>query len=694
MKPYPLDRIRNVAVVGHGGTGKTTLVEGMLFAAKAIDRLGRVEDGTTTTDFDQEEVRRRHTINASLAPLEWREHKVNLIDTPGYPDFVAEMVAPLRVCEGALVVVDAVAGVEVQTERAWAFAEEGSVSRLIVVNRVDRENASFPRTAERLVQRFGKRVVPLQIPVGAESGFHGVVDLLHMQAHLWNGGEMSSGEVPAELAEEAAAARERLIEAAAESDDALVEKYLEGGTLTQEELVAGLHAGVRAGTLVPVLAAAGARGVGVAPLLDAVVELLLSPAESPRVTGEAPRGGEASRDATADAPLAALVFKTMADPYVGKLSYFRVYAGRLVSDSQVYNVNRDAPERIGTLYYLRGKHQEATAQIPAGDIGAVAKLAQTETGDTLSAKEAPIKLAPIQFPKPAMRLAIEPKSRADEDKLGAALHRLAEEDPTVTVRRDAELKQTVLSGMGDSHLEIIADRLKRKFGVEVTLTTPKVAYRETIKRKGGAQGRYVKQTGGRGQYGVCELEVEAMPRGGGFEFVDEIFGGAIPNQFIASVEKGVRKSLEEGVLAGYPVVDVRVRLTDGKYHPVDSSDIAFQIAGSMAFKEAATQAQVVLLEPIMDLAVRVPEEIMGDIIGDLNAKRARIAGMDTQGDGTTVVRAQIPQAEALRYASDLRSITGGRGSFEMDFSHYEEVPGHVAERVVAEAKKHKEAAAH
>jgi len=694
VKPYPLDRIRNVAVVGHGGTGKTTLVEGMLFAARAIDRLGRVEEGTTTTDFDPEEVRRRHTINASLAPLEWREHKVNLIDTPGYPDFVAEMVAPLRVCEGALVVADAVAGVEVQTERAWAFAEEGRVSRLIVVNRLDRENASFSRTIERLVQRFGKRVVPLQIPIGAESGFHGVVDLLHMQAYTWNGAEMSSGEVPPDLADEAAAARERLIEAAAESDDALTEKYLEEGTLTQEELVAGLHGGVRAGTLVPVLAAAGGRGVGIPPLLDAVIELLLSPAEVGSVIGEAPRGGEVSREATPDAPLAALVFKTMADPYVGKLSYFRVYAGRLASDSQVFNANREKPERVGTVYYLRGKHQEATAQIPAGDIGAVAKLAETGTGDTLCAKEAPLRLAPVRFPKPAMTLAVEPKSRADEDKLGSALHRLTEEDPTVTVRRDAEIKQTVLSGMGDSHLEIIADRLKRKFGVEVVLSAPRVAYRETIKRKGSAQGRYVKQTGGRGQYGVCELEVEAVPRGAGFEFADEIFGGAIPNQFIASVEKGVRKALEEGVLAGYPVVDLKVSLTDGKFHPVDSSDIAFQIAGSMAFKEAAAQAQLVLLEPINDLAVRVPEEMMGDIIGDLNAKRARISGMDTQGDGTTVVRAQIPQAEALRYASDLRSITGGRGSFEMEFSHYEEVPAHIAERVVNEAKKHKEAAAH
>jgi elongation factor G len=694
VKPYPADRIRNVAVVGHGGTGKTSLVEAMLFAARAIDRLGRVDEGTTTTDFDPEEIRRRHTINASLAPLEWKEHKVNLIDTPGYPDFIAEMVAPLRVCEGALVVVDAVAGVEVQTEKAWTFADEQQGSRLVVVNRLDRENAVFARTVELLVARFGKRVVPLQLPIGAETALRGVVDLLQMKAYTWTNGEMTVEEVPADLSAEAAAARERLVEAAAETDDALLEKYLEAGTLSQEDLQRGLRNGVRARSLVPVFCAAAPRGIGVAPVLDAIVTLLHAPAETETLIGHrSPGGEEITREPTVEAPLAALVFKTMADPYVGKLSYFRVYAGRIISDSSVHNATRDKLERVGTVYYLRGKQQEATAQIGAGDIGAVAKLAETETGDTLCAKEAPILLPPIRFPKPAMTLAIEPKSRADEDKLGNALHRLAEEDPTVRVHRDAELKQTVLSGMGESHLEIIVDRLRRKFGVDVTLTVPRVAYRETIKKKGEAQGRYVKQTGGRGQYGVCNLRVEALPHGSGFEFIDEIFGGSLPHQFIASVEKGVRKALEEGVLAGYPVVDLRVTLDDGKFHPVDSSDIAFQIAGSIGFKDAATQAQPVLLEPIMDLAVRVPEEMMGDIIGDLNAKRARIAGMEPQGDGTTVVRAQVPQAEALRYASDLRSITGGRGSFDMEFSHYEEVPAHVAERVVAEAKKQKAATA-
>ena len=696
MKPYPADRIRNVAVVGHGGTGKTSLVEAMLFAARAIDRQGRVDEGTTTTDFDPEEIRRRHTINASLAPLEWKEHKVNLIDTPGYPDFIAEMVAPLRVCEGALIVVDAVAGVEVQTEKAWAYADENQVSRLVVLNRLDRENAVFARTVERLAARFGARVVPVQIPIDAEASFRGVVDLLDMKAYTWSNGQMAAEDVPADLVTEAASARERLVEVAAETDDALLEKYLEEGTLSQEDLRRGLHNGVRARTLVPVLCAAAPRGVGVPPVLDAIVTLLLAPSEIPVLSGHRPGTGEATtRQASADTPLAALVFKTMADPYVGKLSYFRVYAGRITSDSQVYNAARDKMERVGTLYYLRGKQQEAASQIAAGDLGAVAKLAETETGDTLCARDGPILLAPIRFPPPAMTLAIEPKSRADEDKLGNALHRLAEEDPTVRVFRDAELKQTVLSGMGESHLEIIADRLRRKFGVDVTLSVPRVAYRETIKKKGAAQGRYVKQTGGRGQYGVCDLEVEALPRGVGFEFVDKIRGAAIPNQFIGSVEKGVRKALEEGVLAGYPVVDARVTLVDGKYHTVDSSDIAFQIAGSMAFKEAATQAQLVLLEPIMNLAVRVHEEMMGDIIGDLNAKRARIMGMDPQGEGTTVVKAQVPQAEALRYASDLRSMTGGRGTFEMAFSHYEEVPAHVAERVVAEAKKHRaEAAGH
>jgi len=694
VKSYPPDRIRNVAVVGHGGTGKTSLVEALLFTARAIDRLGRVDDGTSTTDFDPEEQRRKHTINAALAPLEWKDVKVNLIDVPGYPDFIGEVVAALRVVEGAIVVVDAVAGVQVQTGVAWAAADRSGISRLVVVNRLDRENASFDRTLQGLRARFGTKVAPIHIPIGAEATFAGVVDLVEMRAYLAKNGEMVPAEIPGDLAGAAQAAREKLMEAAAESDDALVEKYLEAGELSQEDLHRGLQAGVKAGRLVPVLCTSAPKLVGIPPLLNAIVTLLPGPVERHEVTATDQRTQKPVTVAQkSDAPLAALVFKTVADPYVGKLSYFRVYGGALRSDSQVFNATKGKPERIGQVYFLRGKQQEATPEVGPGDIGAVAKLAETGTGETLCAKDTPLLLPPIEFPQPAISLAVAPKSKGDEDKMGVSLQRLAEEDPTFRVSRATEMKQTIISGMGESHLEIMADRLRRKFGVDVVLMPPRVPYRETIRGKSRGQGRYVKQTGGHGQYGVCFIEIEPLPRGGGFEFLDKIHGGAIPNQFIPSVEKGIRKALEEGVLAGYPVVDVRVSLVDGKYHEVDSSDIAFQIAGSMAFKDAATSAGLVLLEPVMTLSVRVPEEQMGDVIGDLNAKRGRILGMEPQGDGTTVVQALVPQAEVLRYASDLRSMTGGRGTFQMTFSHYEEVPPHVTERVVAEARQQKAEAA-
>jgi len=693
VKPFAPERIRNVAVVGHGGIGKTSLVEAMLFAAKAIDRLGKVDDGTTTTDFDPEEQRRKHTINAAIAPLEWKGTKVNLIDAPGYPDFVGEVVGALAVVEGAVVVVDAVAGVQVQTEVAWTHATRRGVSRLVVVSRLDRENANFDQTLDVLRRKFGTKVAPIQIPIGAEGGFSGVVDLVEMRAYTFKG-EAIAGDIPSDLKAAAQGAREKLVEAAAETDDALVEKFLEAGELTHEELTRGLNAGVRAGTLIPVLCVAATKLIGVTPILDAIGTLLPGPPERPVPAATDSRTGQPiALTQTADAPLAAQVFKTVADPYVGKLSYFRVYAGSFRSDSQPLNASKQKPERVGQVYLVRGKTQEATQAVGPGDLGAVAKLAETATGDTLAAKEVPAVLPPIEFPKPAISLAIEPKSKGDEDKMGTALHRLVEEDPTFQVRRDTAIKQTIVSGMGESHLEIMADRLRRKFAVEVVLSIPRVPYRETIRSKAKAQGRYVKQTGGRGQYGVCFLELEPLPRGTGFEFVDKIFGAAIPNQFIPSVEKGVRKTLEEGVLAGYPVVDVRAILFDGKYHDVDSSDIAFQIAGSMAFKDAAAAAGLILLEPIIILAVRVPDEFMGDVIGDLNAKRGRILGMEPQGGGVTIVRAQVPQAEVLRYSSDLRSMTGGRGTFETTYSHYEEVPPHVAERVVADAKAQKAEAA-
>ena len=690
MKRYPADKIRNIAVAGHGGTGKTSLVEAMLFGAKAVDRLGRVEDGTTTTDFDAEEIRRKITVNAALAPLEWKETKLNFIDTPGYPDFIGEVVGALRAVENMLVAVDATAGVEVQTDKVWKLATAARLSRVVVVTRMDRENAAFPRVVEDFADRLGRQVVPLQWPIGAAASFKGIVDLVTMTAHGPSGPIALDG-VPQDVRAAAEAARDRLVEAIAETDDKLTETYLEKGELEPAAVVAGLQGSVRAGTLVPVLCTAGARGLGVTVLLDALSELLPSPAARAGIAARSAKGGETTLIPAADGVLAVQVFKTMADPYVGKLSYLRVFSGTLKSDSQVWNANKGKAERVGQLFVLRGKHQEPVQEIAAGDIGAVAKLAETGTGDTLTDKDRALTLPPIEFPKPAISMAIEPKSKADEDKLGAALGRLIEEDHTLRVQRASEMKQTILSGMGESHLEIVADRLKRKFGVEVALSVPRVPYRETVRGHARVQGKYKRQTGGRGQYGDCWIELDPKPHGEGYEFVDKIFGGAIPRNFIPSVEKGIKETMEEGIVAGYQVVDVKVTLVDGSYHDVDSSDMAFKIAGSMAFKKAMQEAKPVLLEPIATVAVQVPEELMGDIIGDLNSKRARIQGMDPGPDGSSVVRAQVPMAEMLRYASDLRSITGGRGTFEIEFSHYDEVPAHIAERVIAEAKKQKEA---
>jgi elongation factor G len=651
VKRYASDRIRNVAVAGHGGTGKTTLVEAMLFASKAIDRLGRIEDGTTTTDFDPEEVRRKITVNAALAPLEWQEHKVNLLDTPGYPDFFGEVVGALRAVESVIVCVDAVAGVEVQTDKIWAQAEKERGSRIIVVTRLDRENAAFARVLDRLQGRFGRRVVALQWPIGSEASTSGVIDLVDMRAY-GESGPVPPEKVPEDVKDAAGAARERLVEAVAETDDSLTETYLERGELDAEALARGLRAGVRSGAVVPVLCTAASRGLGAAALLDAIVRLLPSPAERPPVTAQTAKGGQVTLAADPSGMLAAQIFKTMADPYVGKLSYFRVFSGALNSDSQVWNASKGKTERVGQLFLLRGKQQEPAPSVPAGDIGAVAKLAETTTGDTLTEKDRAVILPQIEFPRPAIAMAIQPKSKADEDKLSTALARLLEEDHTLSVQRANEMKQTVISGMGESHLEIVADRLRRKFGVDVALSTPRVPYRETVRGHARVQGKYKKQTGGRGQYGDCWIEMDPRPRGEGYEFVDKIFGGSIPRQYVPAVEKGVKESMDEGIVAGYPVVDLRVTVVDGSYHDVDSSEMAFKIAASMAFKKAMQEARPVLLEPVLSVAVRVPDEQMGDIIGDLNSKRGRIQGMEPMGDGTTVVRAQVPMAEMLRYASD------------------------------------------
>ena len=694
MKAYDAKDIRNVLLVGHGGAGKTTLLEAMLFTAGAITRMGKVEEGNTVSDHDQEEIRRGISVSLSMAPVEWEGVKINVLDAPGYADFVGDVHAAIRAVDAVLLVVSAVDGVEVQTEVAWELAAEQGLPRAILVNKMDRERASFDRTLEQLVQAFGTQVAPLQLPIGEEHAFAGVADLLSRRAYRYEGGPRGAeGEWPDDIAGKAEPYREKLVEAVAESDDALIEKYLEQGELPEEEVVRGVKAGFAEARIAPVLVAAAARPVGVDRLLSFIAAEFPSPLDRPPVRLMTKDGQEVERACDPDAPLAAFVFKTVSDPYVGRITMFRVFSGRLRPDSTVFNATKGQEERVGQLFTLRGKEHETVPEVPAGDIGAVAKLSQTTTGDTLTTKDAPATFPAVAWPEPLLAYAIEPRTKGDEDKLSTALARLREEDPTFRVERSEETHETVIYGMGETHLDVMIERMKRKFGVDVVHRPAKIPYKETIRGTAKAQGRYVKQTGGHGQYGVCWIEVEPLPRGAGFEFVDKIVGGVIPNQFIPSVEKGVRKAMEEGVLAGYPMVDVRVTLYDGKAHTVDSSDMSFQIAGSLALKEAAQQAGVVLLEPIVELEVVVPEAYTGDIMGDLNAKRGKILGMESAGPGKQRIRALVPQAEVARYAIDLRSLTGGRGWFTMRFSHYEEVPPHLAEKVVAEARKEKEEAA-
>ena len=694
MKAYDAKDIRNVLLVGHGGAGKTTLLEAMLFTAGAITRMGKVEEGNTVSDHDQEEIRRGISVSLSMAPVEWEGVKINVLDAPGYADFVGDVHAAVRAVDAVLLVVSAVDGVEVQTEVAWELAAQLGLPRAILVNKMDRERASFERTLEQLVQAFGTQVAPLQLPIGEEHAFAGVADLLSRRAYRYEGGPRGvEGEWPDDLSGKAEPLREKLVEAVAESDDALIEKYLEQGELSEEEVVRGVKAGFAEARIAPVLVAAAARPVGVDRLLSFIAAGFPSPLERPPVRLMTREGQEVERTCDPDGPLAAFVFKTVSDPYVGRITMFRVCSGKLRPDSTVLNATKGQEERIGQLFTLRGKEHETVPEVPAGDIGAVAKLSHTTTGDTLASKDAPATFPAVAWPEPLLAYAIEPRTKGDEDKLSTALARLREEDPTFRVERSEETHETVIYGMGEAHLDVMIERMKRKFGVDVIHRPARIPYKETIKGTAKAQGRYVKQTGGHGQYGVCWIEVEPLPRGAGFEFVDKIVGGVIPNQFIPSVEKGVRKAMEEGVLAGYPMVDVRVTLYDGKAHSVDSSDMSFQIAGSLALKEAAQQAGVVLLEPIVELEVVVPEAYTGDIMGDLNAKRGKILGMESAGPGKQRIRALVPQAEVARYAIDLRSLTGGRGWFTMRFSHYEEVPPHLAEKVVAEARKEREEAA-
>jgi elongation factor G len=685
-------KIRNVGVVGHGGVGKTTLVEALLFTAGAVTRLGRTDDGTTTTDFDPDEVKRKISINAAVAYGDWKGHRINLVDTPGYGDFISEARAGLRVVEAALVVVDAVAGVQVQTEKVWKFASEYELPRAVVINRLDRERADFYRTLESLGRRLKGRLVPVQLPVGEEARFSGVVDLVSLRAIVYADGKPKDGDVPSDLTDRVKEYREKLVEAAAETDDDLLNKYLEEGALGEAEVVKALRTGITSGKIIPVLCASAARNIGSQGLLDLIVEAFPSPLDRGEVPGHDGKSKQTgTRAVDGKAPVTALVFKTLSDPHVGKLSLFRVYTGTLRSDSNLLNVSRGGRERMGHISWLQGKTAKPVETLGPGEIGVVAKLKDSLTGDTLAEESSPFELPRITFPEPAISFAIQPKTRGDEDKISNALARIAEEDPTVHYHYDPETKQLLVSGVGSLHVELVVERMKRKYNVDVNLLPPRIPYKETVKGRAEGQGKYKKQTGGRGQYGDVWLKVEPLQRASGFEFVDDIFGGAVPRNYIPSVEKGVRECMKRGILAGYPVVDLRVTLYDGSYHEVDSSDMAFQIAASLGLQKVFMEAHPILLEPIMNVEVTTPSDVTGDIIGDLNSRRGRIVGMEPAGE-TSVVRAQVPMAEMLTYESSLRSMSGGRGGYSMEFSHYEEVPAFLSEKVIKEAKAEKEKA--
>ncbi len=681
MKSYAPDAIRNVGLFGHGGSGKTTLAEALLSATGAVTRLGRVDDGTATTDYDPDEVKRKMSVSAAMAPVEWRDTKINVIDAPGYADFFGEAVQAMRVVEAGIVVVDAVAGVQVGTDAAWRQADANGLARLVFVNKMERENADYGRVIEQLRAKRGTGIVPLTIPVGAEGGFKGVVDLMTQKAYLDDKGTAS--DVPPEVADDVARYREMLSESVAEIDDDLLTKYLEEGELTDDEIRTGLHRGVAERRITPVLAGSAAQVKGIHALLNAIVDAV------PPASEAQPRIKEGEPNGTA----AALIFKTVSDPFIGRLSFMRSYVGEIHSDSHAWNPIHHKEERIGQLFMMRGKHQEPVPAIGTGDIGVVVKLAETSTGDTLTHKDHPVILEPVKFPEPAYSAAIQPKSKGDLEKLSPSLARMTEEDPTLSVHRDSATGEMILSGLGESHLEIACERMQRKFGVNVTLSQPRVPYRETLRGGAKAEGRYVRQTGGHGQYGVCWVEVQPLPRGGGFEFVDKIVGGVVSHSYRPAVEKGIKEAMEEGVLAGYPLVDVRAILYDGKEHAVDSSEMAFKIAGSLAFKKAAEDAGIDLLEPVMEVEITVPDEFTGDVMGDLNTRRAHVHGMNP-ADGETTISANAPQSEMLRYATELRALTQGRGTYHMRFDHYQEVPQHVAQQLVEKLKAERAAADH
>jgi elongation factor G len=687
MKVYDAAAIRNVALVGHGGSGKTQLASAVLFASGAVNRLGRVDDGTTTTDFDEEEIARQHTLSSSLAHTEWQKTKINIIDTPGFANFLADARAALRVAEAAVVVVDAVHGVEVQTEKLWAEAAALNLPRIVVVNKLDRERASLERTLQSLHRDCGREVAPIQLPLGEERAFTGVIDLVALKAYTFaadGSGKMTEEAIPAALADQAAHARERLIESVAETDEQLMEAFFAEGTLSQEQLLAGLRAATAAGRIFPLVCTSASHAIGIQPLLDAIISYVPSPAERdfPAITAD---GTETSVPAADSAPYAALVWKTIADPFAGRITMLRVVSGTLKSDATVVNVTRETSERLGHLLALQGKAQTHVQELKAGDLGAVAKLKETQTNDVLADKAIKFRFTPMKFPEPVLSYAIEPKSRGDEDKISTAMQRLREEDPSISYARDPQTHELLLAGQGQLHIEVTVAKLKRRFGVEVNLKPPRIPYRETITASTEAHGRHKKQTGGHGQFGDCKIRVEPLPRGTDFEFVDDIFGGAIPRQYVPAVEKGIQDSRMRGFLAGYPMVDFRATVFDGSFHAVDSNELSFKMAGSLAFKDAMTRARPTILEPVMQVEVYAPSDFAGDLMGDLNSRRGRIAGMDTRG-AMTVIRAQVPMSEMLTYEQHLTSVTGGRGTYHMEYSHYEEVPQHLQGKIIAAAK--------
>ncbi len=692
MKVYATQEIRNIGIVGHGQAGKTSLVAAMLYAAGAVNRLGRVADGTAPTDIDEVEIARKMSIQATPAYAEWKGHKINILDTPGASAFIHEARSALRACDTAVFVIDAVGGIGVSTEKAWAYADEFKLPRAIVINKMEYERADFKGIMASVGEIFGRGAVALQLPIGSEKNFRGVVDLVRMKAYTFEtdgSGKMSEGEIPGDMQAEAASAREALIEMVAEGNDALLEKFFDQGTLPDEDILPGVKSAVLDRRLVPVFATSSITNMGTQTLLDAIVNYLPSPGDFGTVTGlsSAEEGTEASpvtRKISDSEPYSALVFRTIVEPF-GKITLFKIYSGVIKADQTVFNLTKNAPERLGPLHVIQGNKMEKITEAHAGDIVAVTKLKETDTGDTFSEKATAIIYEAVHFPEPAINFAIVPKSRQDEDKLSSALTKMLDEDQALRYSRDAQTKEFLLSGSGQLHVEAAVEKLRRRYHVEVELHTPKVPYKETIKARVEVQGRHKKQTGGRGQFGDCKCVFEPLARGGGFEFVDKIFGGSVPANFRPAIEKGIVDAAATGVLAGYPVVDFRVELIDGSYHPVDSDELSFKLAGRKAFRNAVEKAKPILLEPVMHIEVVAPQEYSGDLMGDLNSRRGRIQGMDTRGN-QQVIKAQAPLSELLNYQPTLNSITGARGSYSMEFSHFDEVPAQIAQKIIAEAQ--------